>query len=601
MCEGIVSWVTEHQYPITLEILSFYCLFLILPLFLGLRAVRSASRSSSIEEIFLPASVSIPRFLLLLVVLSALYLLYFVPKINGVIDLFHEGEFLIPREQAKYGVQAYTEVYLQHGFGRNYLWYWFSESVFGGGLLGFRYARQVFEPLAYLAVFCLGFSVLRFRLLSSFFLVVLLSGFDYWIGFRQGLGLFALTAFLVALRRESQANLPQARAWMSLAALLSFFAGVFSLEIGLYLLASMITSLLIFCGTTKSKAPLFDLFKVYLLSLGALLLVLFLGMLVAGVVPAVLNNISEQVVCQAKLWGLAYPNPLPLVGELLTLSSFSDFLEFLRKPVTRMWSPLPVLLLSLYWLLRRLRAGEAETYSWRSFLLLYVSAIYFYRTALGRSDYGHWIDGSFLVWVLLLYLFEDCFISALKIYRSKAPQRFSIWLRRCAPTLLVLGTLLFFFVLSFQPFLRLTQRLSALATGENLVSYDMLRKNDEHSFYPKEQYRDILRLKDSVQKLSSESEPIYDFSNQALLHYFLDRPIATRLYQGAYAATIEQQQEVVADLERAKVSIIIWRSSSPLDAFDGIENGRRQAFLNDYIVKNFPEVLEVGRYVLRMR
>jgi hypothetical protein len=118
---------------------------------------------------------------------------------------------------------------------------------------------------------------------------------------------------------------------------------------------------------------------------------------------------------------------------------------------------------------------------------------------------------------------------------------------------------------------------------------------------PVEQQRAFSALKELINRETQPYEAIYDFSNQGGIYYIANRRIGARLYHSAYAATISQQQEVISDLERFQVGLVIWKSGTPFDAIDGIPNELRQPLIAHFIETNFPYLTSAGPYVLRTR
>ncbi len=603
MCEGIVSWVTRNQYPIQFEIASFYLYTLLLPI-LAYGALRYFGYSSKSKECNGESATSLShhRFspLFAALISCAIYVLYFYPKLNRSVDLFHEGEFLIPGLQLKFDLEPFKDVYLQHGIGRNYLSFLFAEWFFEPSLLGLRYVQRLLEPLAYVSVFLLGTSLFQRRILSSFLLVIAISGFDYWVGVRQGIGLLALALILSSLRYQQIGKVRGSQLLAGSAAVVSVLSGVYSLEIGIYVSAAIVLSLVLMSMLTVQREPfLAQVVKPYLLVL-VFSTLLTLGILSAyGLLLPALGNIQQQIACQAELWGLAYPKLSELVAVSLQIGSIDDLIIFSQRSELRMWLHLPVLLVAGVSILLTALRGETETLKWRSNLLIYVAAIAFFRTALGRSDYGHWIDGSILIWVLLAYLLED----SIRRFCGTIRERGSVFSNSGVVNLIklsILFSVLSLFLFSFHPLERLKDRVTLVSSGSTLQSFDALAKNDLKTFIPKDQLRSLQIVSAFIQGNTSETEPIFDFSNQSGIHYFSERPIASRLFQATYAVTPEQQREVIAALEKNAVKLVIWKSGTSFDAMDGIPNEERQAILAAYIREHYTVEVSLGSISLRL-
>ncbi len=92
-------------------------------------------------------------------------------------------------------------------------------------------------------------------------------------------------------------------------------------------------------------------------------------------------------------------------------------------------------------------------------------------------------------------------------------------------------------------------------------------------------------------------EPVFDFSSNAGLLFFADRPSATRYFQILYASAPGSQREVVAELEQRQVRLAI---TSPV-VMDGVPTAQRYPIVADYLDQNFAPWRRIGHITFLKR
>ncbi|HEY2797363.1 MAG TPA: hypothetical protein VGK26_05690 [Thermoanaerobaculia bacterium] len=93
-------------------------------------------------------------------------------------------------------------------------------------------------------------------------------------------------------------------------------------------------------------------------------------------------------------------------------------------------------------------------------------------------------------------------------------------------------------------------------------------------------------------------ETFFDFSNQAALYFYADRPNPIRFVAAPFYEPEAFQHEVIAALERERPPMVVLPHGEWTDTFDGVANALRTPLVADYVYANY-RVVEVvaGRFV----
>jgi hypothetical protein len=309
-----------------------------------------------------------------------------------------------------------------------------------------------------------------------------------------------------------------------------------------------------------------------------------------GLLGDFLHNLHLQVSYQLQTWGLPYPPVSELLRPLET-AGWAGWRAFVFGEIFRWYLPIVLYLLGLgyltqRWLVRRLWPSERCM----RLLLILLMALAYFRIALGRSDLPHLRLASIFQYVVALFLLE-CGLARFWSQRS---------LGRLRPSRLMLGASLLLAVLAggshlqreLDPLGSLGQRFERLRGG-GVVRAERPAGGLERvgrSSLPARDASFLEAVVDYIQDHTEPGEPVFDFSSNAGLLFFADRPSATRYFQIVYASAPDSQREVVEELERRQVKLVITSRAR----MDGVPPARRYPIVADYLDRNFAPWRLVG-------
>jgi hypothetical protein len=266
--------------------------------------------------------------------------------------------------------------------------------------------------------------------------------------------------------------------------------------------------------------------------------------------------------------------------------------------VFRWYLPIVLYLLCLGYLTQRWLVGRL----WSSgrcmrLLLILLMALAYFRIALGRSDLPHLRIASTFQYVVAVFLLDRGFVylwSRVSSGRLRASQ-----LMLGASLLLALLGGGVYLQRELDPLESLEQRLERLRGGGvvlagrpagGLARVGRLRLPASDAAF-------IEAVVDYIGEQTEPGEPVFDFSSNAGLLFFADRPSPTRYFQILYASAPGSQREVVAELEQRRVRLAI---SSPV-VMDGVPAARRYPIVADYLEQNFAPWRRVGHVTFLRR
>jgi hypothetical protein len=560
------------------------------------------------------------RVLAFVVVPVLIYTIGLNPDIHGPVDLFHEGERLVPLDAMRRGGVPYRHFHLQHGLLENALFPLLAGKLFGHSLEAVRTMQMVLHPLVYVAYYLLGLSLFRCRLLTSSLLVILVMAVEWdWGAHRPLFGLLALAAVASAIRgprvldvlgaapRGSAASRPRRAlrtCWthgkpLIAAGFVSSLAFWHYLDVGAYSLASIGLFLLV----AGSMQPGIEAWRrpLPLLCFAAGTLPGFLAagsyLWSQGALGGFFHNLYLQAAYQLETWGLPYP-PVSELLRPLEAAGWAGWRAFIFGEVFRWYLPIVLYLLCLgyvtyRWLVGRLWSSEGCV----RLLLILLMALAYFRIALGRSDLPHLRIASTFQYVMALLLLE----------RGLAYLWSQLSLGRPRASRLVLGASMLLAVLGagayvqreLDPLESLERRLDRLRGGGVALagrSPGGLERVGRLSL-PASDASFIEAVVDYIGEHTEPGEPVFDFSSSAGLLFFADRPSATRYFQILYASAPGSQREVVRELEQRQVRLAI---TSPV-AMDGVPTAQRYPIVADYLDRNFAPWRRVGHVTFSKR
>ncbi|HSP34352.1 MAG TPA: hypothetical protein VLU46_08560 [Thermoanaerobaculia bacterium] len=475
------------------------------------------------------------------------------------LDLFHRGESLGPASDYLRGKVPYRDVFVLHGLmhdGQLDAWLF---QLFGRDLNVALARPAILGAFAAPALWYLGMAI--FDSIPLAVATMFLGTVTTEQNERTLFEVAVLACVVAGVRVEDR------RPRLSIVALV--FAGVFaalglffSYDIGLYSIGGAVIFLAVtkrlhgvasfLAGVIAGALP----FVVYLGSRGAL------GAFAETSFVAVPRYIDP-------IWSTPFPDLAATFRSNLGLRTFADF--FIGTSFRFILAPL-VIAIALAVLIYRFIRKRVEWID-VALLALTVFAILTERSALGRADAPHQYFSSFLIGPMILVLL-------ILFVRQARP----VWYERDAngPAFLIL------FAIAIAPLV-----ITALWVPDvlnfrldDLVRYQPRVVGAVRDATAEEVNNRIDAVRYHVYDLSPKGSPIFDFSNQPALYFFVDRPNPTRFYQIPIVSPVEFQAETIAALERARPQVVIRRSPQGFDVFDGVDNSVRAqavaAYLDDH-------------------
>jgi len=578
LCAGAAPWIVERALrwswllllspllPSTGWRMALWVLAMVAVLWVALRAPPARTRTSVVEVwLFLP--------------LLTLILTYQAPG-PGPLDLYHLGERMTPASELLAGETAFRDVYIQHGWIENALRTRLSFALFGESLGAELRGYAIMVALGYVSFLLLCLATLRSWWLS-FCLTLALATPGFGISERL-IGLLLTLTFLQLDLNQARGPLGQRRerrrtVYLLCAGMACGLSLFLSLETGLYGAgAAGLYLVLESRGRAGSLGRRWAASRQF--AFGGLLGTLpFLAALAGqGALAAFAQNSLSQLTGQLPVWGLPYPPLRALIDPLLSGAvTFSEWLgsAHLLALVTAL-----ALILTPAWLLARASGGRLDRGCHRLLLLSLFGAL-LYRSALGRSDAGHFVFAAALLWPMLVLIAE----------------RFGRW------RLLPLGLLCGFMVAAHAPLYGVAQqvlRLSYPARDAATLGFCRLPlPRAGRVLIPSSQARPLSALASELDERLPPRAPFFDFSNLPAAYFLLDRDAPTRFFVPLYAATTLQQEQLIAELERVRPRFVLEDSPLGYPELDGRSMQERLPLVFGYLERTYTvgETFSFGR------
>jgi hypothetical protein len=466
------------------------------------------------------------------------------------LDLFHRGESLGPASDYLRGKVPYRDVFVLHGLMHDgQLDAWLFE-LFGRDINVALARPVVLGAFAAPALWYVGMAI--FDSIPLAVLTMFLGSVTTEQNERTLFEVAVLACILAGVRRRVRiVPLFFGGVFAALAMFFSYDIGLYSIGGGLIVLAVVARwrGLVSFiAGLLAGALP----FLIYLGSRGALGAFLDTSFVT---VPRYIDPI----------WSVPFPDTGATFRAGLTLRTFADFLigdsfRFILSPLV---IAIAIAVLAVRFVRKRTEWIDVALFALTAFALLTE------RSALGRADAPHQYFSAFLIGPMILVLLVMFVRQAAPIWRSAENGPPFLLLIAAAVAPLFLTALWVPDVLNF--------RL------DDLVRYQPRVVGAIHDPLAAEVNNLIDTVRYHVYELSPKGSPIFDFSDQPALYFFLDRPNPTRFYQVPMLSPVEFQRETLATLERVKPPIVIRRSPQGFDVFDGIENSIRAQAVAAYI------------------
>ena len=523
-----------------------------------------------------------------------LYLyLYDGAALHRPLDLFHEGELLAPLNALVHGGFPYRDIYVQHGLV-DVVKPWLLLSLGSTSLASLRLLDTILRPLTFVVLYFLGIRVFR-SWLTAIALVLLAFSTTANIVVpsmdRSLLPLMSLTFLVYGIPRSYAANRVTPTPCFGIAGALSAFALFYSLDTGLYVLASSAVFLGLFtCRRPSLNAvdrftPLTNYFRGVLVALLPVATFLWIN----GALGDMVKNSYIQGAYQIAAWGKPFPSL-----QQLHITSFS---EVPQVAITfQSYSPVCMYLAAVGMMTVRAIRGNLWSSRRVAFMLpIVLFGIAQMRTALGRSSTVHLLYAILPVWILVLFFVENNILLFLKSAEQEwmVAGKAAFFLLLCVVILAPPGYLMVKVGLS---------HVTKVMRGGTVPKfYDTEWEPIGGVGIGQSQLAHLRRVVDAIQMNTSINDSIFDFSNSGAYYFLANRPSATRYHQVAYAVTPDLQRQVIDDLRRTDAKLVIYETGGRFDRPDGIPNSRRHPLLAEHIRARYQRRLNVDGTVLLLR
>lgn len=595
-----VGWLSVHNYSKAGEFFWFAALTLGIPfvVFLIIRFYRNRIEDVRTFGADQPLrrraqQNSFTRSIFLIALPLIIYLLHFGALRHGLIDFYHEGERLAPMQEILAGGLPYQDIYVQHGLFANIYGPKLAALLFSPTVEGLRQFERFFDPLIFVALYFFGLQLFAGRWIFPLSLVAICGGYNFWMGSRYLLTITAAT-FLLHLISTNY----ERRRSAFLGGLFSGLAFFQSTEAGCYIILASFAFFsikLVICEKLL-RWRIISTLSVYTSGLSIVFLLFSVWFIKMGVFKAFLENTFVQCFYQLDIWGLAFPSLSTLA---VTWRQRLSWGEFLTSAAGRGYFCLLVFFVAGAILAERIAIKRTRNdYFTQHLLFLYLLATVAFRTALGRSDSGHMIDGAVFVWPLLLLLTEHFITTLPRTIHRPSGIRFAA----ISTGLLSISLVGCYISIVHQPLRSVTGKIfdvhkritSAPKFNEPVSGAGLLE-------IPTAQATQIAAVVSYIQQQTLKDEKIYDFSNQGAYYFFARRRNAVRYHQAVYSATDQLQNEVVSKLKEERVPLIIFKTGVGYDVPDGVPMEERLPIVAKHITSSYSVGTKIGGTIILLR
>lgn len=517
----------------------------------------------------------------------ALYALAYAHETANRVDLYHEGERIVPPMATSRGAVPYRDVFLWHGLFENDLKGRLAFGLVEESVAGMRRFEAILEPLAAMAFFFLAWACLGSPLGGLAAALILL----HWLAppnVRYLLPYLALAILAGWLRRKAR-GLEGLAAAGALAALAVFH----SLDGGLGALVSAV--LILGYGVLRfPEGNLYDRTARAGKQAGAFIA----GAAAGAMVPLTWLMTQDALIPFIQVSG-------EIVFGLSDRSShpYATLMPVVGRPAKLLVTYLPALV--ILWGLGHLATRSPGSSLRRALPTLAVplsGALIFYRAVIRRPDMDHVIKLTPLIFLVLMMLI---------VHHGAGLIAARAGLARRAMSLIVLLPLTGLLVLLglYQSETATGRSLQALKHEPPLISGpdDPMRElRLERAGYGVADMEHSARWIEGVvgflQQNLAPDEPFYDYTNMGLFHFLADRPCPTRYVQTTYAASRMAQQEVVADLETQQPRFVTFPSGNMRKYdYDRILHPLRHPLITRYLYRHYRPFTVIGDTILLVR
>ena len=492
---------------------------------------------------------------------------------NRTIDAFHEGETLGAATCHLAGQAPYRDTIFVHGVWQDPLRSAAAFALFGRSIGAARTLESLTKVACYLLLFALLWRLGGRRLAhahAAFLGVILLTG-PLFLHLTELLAVpprdvvsYGFALLLLELWRRLRAGGTTGDAGSAVFAALAAFTAVgafaFSVDRGFFLTAALllVAPLLLHLAAGRKAAGRLALAG----AAGALAGVALLGAALQWQFAAFADFVFVKMPKYKELMdGKVYPfterdDLIPVA--VTALNAYVVLFGLLCAAATAGGG--------------RLRAALAHAEARFPALLLLALSVLFYRSALGRSDPEHVMYASAPTYLLSLHLLIS------------GPLR-GLLRRRSAH--IVLATIVAVF---------------ALAGAWKIHHRDLLARN----FPFRQPDRELVtpEVAEAIDFLKANLAPGDDFftmTSEAVWYYYLDRSCPCRFPVVWFAMPPFYQREIVRDLQRRPVKLVLYADDSTGYAIDGITSRERLPIVEEYLREAFEPFAVVGGHEIWIR
>jgi len=541
--------VIEHT-PLTLVYL-FWSIAVVASLALFVSVARFKPQSGSkISQIWF-LYIAIPLLL---------YVLAYNPNIHRPLDLFHEGERLSPGYAIARGQVPYKDVVFVHGFLRDPGIALIAFRLIGESVAALRIVEQMLYPLVIVLSYYLA--LLYIGEIAPLFSLLFLTGFwPFFYDWRMIPCLSTLIILALMVRKYSYKL-------AIIAGVSTFVALMTSLDVGT---VCIITGLVLVVGLGVTLKR-WDALIAYSLSLALCFgFVAFLLSAQSALSAAVRWNV--EILAVSRDW-----NGMPFPAFPALFNNWAPVVKSLLSPIASIVAGISLLLACA--------KQKWEEHHW-FILILLIANILLYNRALvgGQLHSSHLQDGAHFAPLLLLTLLIGSrggnqkikpIISVLFILALLTSSRFS-------------GGRTFWEIIDRLPAKnRIEIPPTWVLTGVERIG---------PLFLPPDQAQQI----SEIVAFLSKADSFWDFTDHGALYFLSAKLSPTRFYATHYVITLENQQEVIAALERNRPTYVLFRSGTGWDAIAGIDRTVRSFLVSEYLLRNYHYHAQIGGFVILKR
>lgn len=515
------------------------------------------------QNIFKRFGHIVVRILLVIVLSSSLFFSYSTDYLRhyASIDMFHVGERVSPGSAGYYfNKKPFTDIFFLHGAFTDYYSGLISFKLFQPTIGSFLFFNYCFNYIVFILFnYFLHFSI-KNNYLFYLSAVVFFGSLSLLDLYRDIFIYIYLIVILLLQNRKISLNKS-----LVLLGSTAYFSLFHSIDRGLYLMALnfLVVGLAYFMIHAKQRSKrILTYFKQAIIPFIISLITLVLITVSIYGYKDFCNFVETSIIDIPRMSSLMFDYEYPS----LTVENFGIY-----------WFPLLLLVINGIYILK-IKKLKSNIHN-KNFLLMVVSyllSILFYRSALGRSDYGH-VRYAYPFILLTSFLIIDHQLMLIKKIMIKC-------------TLIVFSGLLI-----ISPFFLYSQMLPWRPYSWHDIKIFFSLPTIDDNYWLTEETKGVI---DRIQSNTSRNDYIFVFSNEVLYYHLLERMSPTKYYIAWFAEPKSFQAEVIQDLTENKPRYIIYKSALWTNEIDGIQNSKRLAKIDLWLKENYTKTENIGNTIL---